>query len=187
MNALSHRLCADAQFIEGWMRGTYIVAGIFAIPTDTLDVPALKAHIPLLYEGTKQAKRGWWPRGVAGTYLFPFYLAPRFSPEVTSWVQRRHPYRWAIWHEPMLYDISRHAVTMRGDYSLFGSAFYPLVGALYLRALKAISLRLGRQFPDFINGRATGGRPAEPSAPPNGGPATPSSNSSLIVGPPSVS
>ena len=143
MNARSHSLCADAQFIEGWMRGTYVVAGIFAIPTDTLTVTTLNAHIPFLYEGTKHAKRGWWPRGVAGTFLFPFYFASGFAPEVTSWVQRRHPYRWAIWHEPVLYDINRHAVTMRADYGHFGSAFYPLVHALYIRAFKAISLIKG--------------------------------------------
>lgn len=162
MNALSHKLCADAQFIEGWMRGTYVVAGIFAIPADTLTIATVEAQIPFLYEGTKGAQRGWWPRGIAGTFLFPFYLGSGFTPEVTSWVQRRHPYRWAIWHEPVLYDMDRHAVTMRGDYGHFGSAFNPLVGALYIRALKAISLRLGRQFPEFINSQATGGRSAEP-------------------------
>jgi hypothetical protein len=175
---------ADAQFIEGWMRGTYVVAGIFAMPVDTLTVTTLSANIPILYQDTKRAKRGWWPRGVAGMFLFPFYLGSGFAPEVVSWVQRRHPYRWGIWHEPVLYDISRHAVTLRGDCGLFGSAFRPLVGTLYVRAMHAISVRLGREFPDFINGRPTGGRPGGAS---NDGPTPPPLSSRVLEGPSSVS
>ncbi|MDH5535821.1 MAG: hypothetical protein OEZ08_09685 [Betaproteobacteria bacterium] len=187
MHLPSPKLYADAQFIEGWMRGTYVVAGIFAIPVDTLSVSTLSANIAALYDGTKRAKRAWWPRGISGMFLFPFYLGSGFSPEVVSWVQRRHPYRWAIWHEPVLYDTGQHSVTMRGDYGLFGSAFYPLVGVLYVRAMQAISLGLGREFPDFINGCPTAGRPAEAGAAPNGGPAPLLGDSGGTKGPPPVS
>jgi hypothetical protein len=46
MNALSHKLCADAQFIVGWIRGTYGIAGIFALPVDTLTDSGVKAGPP---------------------------------------------------------------------------------------------------------------------------------------------
>lgn len=158
--SLRRKFCTDAQFIEGWKWGTYVVAGIFAIPTENLTVTELQNNIPILYSITKEAKQGWWPRGVSGTFLFPFYLSTDFDPAVLTWVQSRQPYRWAIWHEPVLYDISRNSVWMRSDYGHFGSAFYPLVFGLYRRALTIISERLQRPGPEFINGVPTNNRSA---------------------------
>ena len=146
---------ADVKVIEGWMRGTYIVAGIFVIPSETVTVSSIQKNISELYEATKTARRGRWPRGIAGTFLFPFYLSTAFAPEIIEWVQYRRPYRWAIWHEPVLYDITQNAVWMRSDYGHFGSAFYPLVFDLYRRSLTGIAERLQRPQPDFINGRRT--------------------------------
>jgi hypothetical protein len=146
---------ADAHFIEGWMRGTYIVAGIYSIPSEALTVAELQRNIPILYEATTKAKRGWWPRGLCGTFLFPFYIGSAFEPTVIEWVQHRRPYRYAIWHEPVLYDIERNAVWMRSDYGHFGSAFYPLVFQLHERALTRIAERIQKTKPDFINGIST--------------------------------
>lgn len=144
-------LWSHAHFIEGWMRGTYVVVGVFSIPCRTVSVQELKRNIPALHARTKQAKRAWWPRGLSGMFLFPFYLGSEFDAEVTAWVQRRWPYRWAIWHEPVLYDIIQNAVWMRGDYGLFGSAFFPMVFELHRRALTTIAERLGGTLPEFIN------------------------------------
>ena len=159
-NALARGFAADARFIEGWMRGTYVVAGIFAIPSDAITVHDIQHNIPTLYATTKKAKRGWWPRGISGMFLFPFYLSTDFQPDIVAWVQRRQPYRYAIWHEPVLYDISRNAVWMRSDYGHFGSAFHPLVFDLYRRALPLIAQRIQKPIPDFINGHPTNARNA---------------------------
>ena len=155
---LSRGVAADARFIEGWMRGTYIVAGIFAIPSQALTVTEVQRNIPTLYEATKRSKRGWWPRGLSGMFLFPFYLGVGFEPAVIEWVQRRRPYRWAIWHEPVLYDITHNAVWMRSDYGHFGSAFHPLVFELYRRALTLIAARIQKPAPGSINGTPTNSR-----------------------------
>jgi hypothetical protein len=138
------------------MGGTYVVAGIFAIPSETLTVQEIQRNIPTLHDATKLAKRGWWPRGLSGMFLFPFYIGRGFEPDVIEWVQRRKPYRWAIWHEPVLYDIARNAVWMRSDYGHFGSAYYPLVFRLYHRALTLIAERIQKPKPDSINGKVTG-------------------------------
>jgi hypothetical protein len=152
---LGQRRFAHAKVFEGWMRGTYIVAGVFAIPTEVITIADIQANISDLYDSTKTWRRGRWPRGIAGTFLFPFYLGSAFSPEQIEWVQHRRPYRWAIWHEPVLYDIAKNSVWMRSDYGHFGSAFYPLVFDLYRRAFTVIAERLQRTQPDFINGRRT--------------------------------
>ena len=157
-NSLARGFSADARFIEGWMRGTYVVAGIFAIPSEAVTVTELQSNIPTLHAATKKAKRGWWPRGVSGMFLFPFYLGTHFEPAAIKWVQRRQSYRWAIWHEPVLYDIAQNAVWMRSDYGHFGSAFYPLVFELYRRGLTLIAERLQKPIPDFINGLPTNTR-----------------------------
>ena len=159
-NSLARGFSADARFIEGWMRGTYVVAGIFAIPSEAVTVTELQSNIPTLHAATKKAKRGWWPRGVSGMFLFPFYLGTHFEPAAIKWVQRRQSYRWAIWHEPVLYDIAQNAVWMRSDYGHFGSAFYPLVFDLYRRGLTLIAERLQKPIPDFINGLSTNTRNA---------------------------
>ena len=150
--AVIHRLRADARFIEGWMRGTYIVAGIFAIPTEILTVAEIQNNIPTLHAITKEAKRGWWPRGISGLYLFPFYLGNGFPPDVIQYVQKRQPYRYAVWHEPVLYDLSQNAVWMRSDYGNYGSAFFPLVFDLYRKAFGIIAQRIGKTAPNSING-----------------------------------
>jgi hypothetical protein len=137
------------------MRGTYVVAGIFAIPSETLTVTEMQRNIPMLYDVTKEAKRGWWPRGLSGTFLFPFYIGLAFEPDAIEWVQCRRPYRWVIWHEPVLYDVTRNVVWMRSDYGLFGSAYYPLVFQLYRRALTLIAEQIQKPKPDFINGIPT--------------------------------
>jgi hypothetical protein len=152
---LSQTRFADAKIIEGWMRGTYIVTGIFAIPAEAITVDDIQANIPDLYDSTKTGRRGRWPRDIAGTFLFPFYIGRDFGPEQIEWVQHRRPYRWAIWHEPVLYDIAQNAVWMRSDYGHFGSAFYPLVFDIYRRAFTVIAERLQRPQPDSINGRRT--------------------------------
>lgn len=154
---LPHQRLADVKIIEGWMRGTYVVAGIFAISSDATTITGIKENIPDLYTATKTARRRCWPRGIAGTFLFPFYLSCHFPSETIDWVQKRRPYRWAVWHEPVLYDTTRNSVWMRSDYGQFGSAFYPLVFELYGRALTLIAQRLNRPCPDFINGLSTAG------------------------------
>lgn len=142
------------------MRGTYVVAGIFAIPSEVVTISNIQRNIPTLHAASKDAKQGWWPRGISGMFLFPCYLSTHFEPEVVAWVQKRQPYRWAIWHEPVLYDITQNAVWMRSDYGHFGSAFYPLVFDLYRRALALIAERLQKPHPDFINGHPTNTRNA---------------------------
>lgn len=152
---LDRRRFADVKVIEGWMRGTYVVAGIFAIPAAELTVADLNTNIQDLYSSTKVARHGRWPRGIAGTFLFPFYLGQGFAPELIERVQRRHSYKWAIWHEPVLYDIRENAAWMRSDYGHFGSDFHPLVFDLYRRAFTLIAERLQKAQPDYINGHRT--------------------------------
>ena len=84
--SLSPRVTVDAQVIERWTWGTYIVAGIFAIPSESLTVTEIQRNIPTLYDATRKAKRGWWPRGLCGTFLFPFYIGLAFEPAVIEWV-----------------------------------------------------------------------------------------------------
>lgn len=149
----AHTILADAQFIECWMSGTYVVAGIFSIPSDKLTIATIKENISILHTATKRAKKGWWPRGISGMFLLPVYLGYQFDPAVIEWVQQRRPYRWAVWHEPVLYDIQENKVWMRSDYGLFGSAYYRLVFTLYGHAFKRIAERLEQPAPDFINGK----------------------------------
>jgi hypothetical protein len=85
----------------------------------------------------------------------PFYIGLAFQPAVIEWVQRRRPYRYAIWHEPVLYDVNRNAVWMRSDYGHFGCAFHPLVFELNRRALTLIAERIQKPKLDFINGIPT--------------------------------
>lgn len=152
----SHQLLGpitcEAQFLEGWVKGTFIVAGIFAIPSVGLTVADLERNIPILHRATKEAKRGWWPRGISAIFLLPVYLGSGFDADTVQWVQKRQPYRWVVWHEPVLYDVQRNEVWMRSEYTSFGCAFFPLVARVYRRAFELIAERLGKPFPEFING-----------------------------------
>ncbi len=141
------------SFIEQWVSGTYLVCGVFPTRCSSVTVQEMEAKLPGFYEEVRRHQERRWPRGLAGYYVIPIYIAPGFSSEVVAWVHGRHPYRWAIWHEPVLYDLETHTVEMRADYGAFGSVFTPYLFRVIDAALRALSRHHGRSHVAAINGQ----------------------------------
>ena len=124
---------------EFWCMGMYMVFGIFPMKVGKLTIDDIRKNIPELYLQTKLAKVGIWPRGLAHFFIIPVYCSAEFSPEVINWVHNRPKYKWAIWHEPVLYSISTNSAEITSKYGLYGSAFLPLVLGIVERSIIGIS------------------------------------------------
>ncbi len=130
-----------STFIEQWIAGTYLVCGIFPSEVQGLTVSDAAERIPALYATTKSQKRRYWPRGVCGYYLIPIYISSSFDATVVEWAREFHRYRWAIWHEPILYSTAHNTVDMRADYGLYASAYRPFLFRIVHTALAAVTSR----------------------------------------------
>jgi hypothetical protein len=159
-----NRLRIDAEnptFIERWVVGTYLVAGVFPTEGCGLSVERLVAQIPSFYAATRSQKRAMWPRGICGYYLIPIYIAESFDADVIEWVHSYHPYSWAIWHVPVLYNRATNGVEKRAyldpradKYHSYGSAFRPYLESIIGTGLRAISHRFGYELPETVNGKS---------------------------------
>lgn len=147
-------------FVERWIAGTYIVAGIFPIEGRSLTVERLVAQIPSFYAVTRSHKRAMWPRGICGYYLIPIYIAESFDADVIEWVHSYHPYRWAIWHVPVLYTSTDNSVDKRAygdprsDRHGYGSSFWLYLESIIGTELRTVSRRFGYELPEKVNGKA---------------------------------
>jgi hypothetical protein len=143
----------NPTFLERWVSGTYLVSGIFPIEKDLLTVEQITAQIPSLYSSTKSNKQTKWPRGICGYYLIPIYIAEAFNQNVIDWVHSSHPYRWAIWHEPILYCNGDNSAHLRKDYGIYGQSFRPYLFNIIKNALFAVAGRFNHRFPEKLNGQ----------------------------------
>jgi hypothetical protein len=139
-------------FLEQWVSGTYLVSGVFPIESNTLTIQQVVSKIPLLYSEVKSSKRANWPRGICGYYLIPVYISYSFDESVVAWVHSFHSYRWAIWHEPVLYCKADNTSHLRNDYGYRGNAFRAYLSNVIGDTLKTVSSRFNFEFPK-INGR----------------------------------
>ena len=142
----------NPTFFERWVSGTYLVSGVFPMERNKLTVQEMKSDIPLLYSSLKLNKKARWPKGICGYYVIPLYIADSFDNDVVNWVHTLHKYRWAIWHEPVLYCKVDNTAHHRNDYGLYGRNFRPDLFSILRKALTAVSNRFNFKFPDQING-----------------------------------
>jgi len=142
------------NFSEQWLRGTYLVSGVFPIQKSGLTIRDIIEQIPALYDETISHKRAIWPRGICGYFLVPIYISDSFDELVQNWVRSYHRYRWAIWHEPLLYNKHDNVVYMRSDYGTHGAAFRPYLAKIIGSALTTITHKYHMSFPRKKNGDA---------------------------------
>jgi hypothetical protein len=154
----------DAQaptFLEQWVAGTYLVTGIFPTDGRGLSVERMVQSIPAFYAQSRSHKRSAWPRGICGYFLVPIYTADAFDANVVEWVHSFHPYRWAIWHTPVLYHTADNGAEKRfyGDprtdkYYWYGSAYVPYLEHVIAVALRSVARSFGYERPQRVNGTA---------------------------------
>ena len=142
-------------FHEQWISGTYIVAGVFQIPVNSLSTVELNANIPHWFDMLASSKKAWWPRGICGYFAIPIYACPFFDQPVIDLVHNRPKYRYAMWHEPVLYDFRANTAQTNANYGLYCSAFRFFLFETIITTLYGLHQKYGhREFPK-VNGRTT--------------------------------
>lgn len=143
MTALPSIPALAPLFAEQWFAGTYLVSGTFFLEGAGLDPEKIMAQVAPLYREVRHQKKKAWPKGLAGFFVIPIFCGSPFSDEVCTWARSRHPYRWAIWPEPLLYDVSENTVVLREDYRHFGRAFFPYLNQLFTAGLHRAATHFG--------------------------------------------
>jgi hypothetical protein len=135
-------------FYEQWVAGTYIVAGVFHRHCQNLDVRHIQEQTPELFHHLRQHKKGLWPRGISAFYAIPIYTSDGFDAAVVDWVHARPKYRYAMWHEPVLYDRKLNNAEMNSSWGLYGAAFRIFLFEAVYTALRVKSQHEGHaEFP----------------------------------------
>lgn len=140
-------------FHEQWVSGTYIVSGVFQLPCHRLDLRDIQEQIPRLFEALRKTKSGWWPKGICGYFAIPIYTADTFEQTVVEWVHSRPKYKYAMWHEPVLYDRVRNVVEMNNSWGNDGSAFRIFLFDVIHKALHGLARKERHATFPLVNGR----------------------------------
>lgn len=130
-------------FHEQWVAGTYLVVGVFPRHCRALTINQLKDNIPDFFDLLRKNKRAIWPRGICAYYAIPIYIAEEFDRTVIDWVHRRPGYKYAMWHEPVLYNTKQNTAETFNRQGIFGSAFQPFLSQVISTSLDAISKHQG--------------------------------------------
>ena len=148
---------AGDTFYEQWVSGTYIVAGVFRRFVDSLTVDEIRGHAPAWFDLLKRNKQARWPRGICGYYAIPIYTGGSFDQAVVEWVHKRPKYRYAVWHEPVLYDHVANAAETNMNWGLYGRAFRLFLFESILAALIGLHREHGHTDSPTLNGKAMEG------------------------------
>ena len=137
---------------EKWVSGTYIISGLFSISGDGFDPETLTRNLPTLFSHLQQCRRWKLPRGICGYFAIPIYCSEKFSSSLIHWVQNRPKYRYAMWHEPVLYDLSHNEAYTSSFGAQSGAAFRSFVVNRQCSALAEIAKNMGIDSYPSVNG-----------------------------------
>lgn len=137
---------------EQWVAGTYIVAGVFQRKHAVISVREIQAEAPILFDLLKANKRARWPKGLSAYYAIPIYICDSLNTATVEWVHSRPKYRYAMWHEPILYDRGRNIVEMNAKWGLTGAAYRVFLFEVIFTALDALAKNEGHSSFPQVNG-----------------------------------
>lgn len=137
---------------EQWVSGTYIVAGVFQRRPARISVQEIQSDAPRLFDLLKTNKRARWPKGICGYYAIPIYTCDVLDAAVVDWVHSRPKYRYAMWHEPILYDRDRNIAEMNAGWRLYGAAFRVFLFEVIFTALNGLAKKDGHPTFPQVNG-----------------------------------
>ena len=138
---------------ERWVSGTYIVCGMINRNVPTIDIHELIENRPVLFSSIRKNRRAFWPRGICGYYAIPVYIADGFSREVINWVQNRPKYRYAMWHEPLLYDYNENQAFTNARWGRYGLYFRTYLSERILDSLMDLIAIYGHEELPLVNGQ----------------------------------
>ena len=136
---------------ERWVAGTYIVSGISVERYDRISVENIQNNIPPYFDRLRTERRGWWPRGICGYYAIPIYCCESFSGDLVEWVQNRPKYRYAMWHEPVLYSPIDNEVKMNSRWGVYGWAFREHLSERLFDPLQSLAYEFGHENFPIVN------------------------------------
>ena len=127
------------NFHEQWVAGTYIHTGIFPRFGDQITIDKIQDEIPALHSLIKQNRKKKILKGISASYIIPLYQASCFPAEVEEWIKARPQYKYAIWHEPVLFNDQTNEAIMNQNWGIFGLSFRDYLAQIICSYLSTIS------------------------------------------------
>lgn len=141
------------EMSERWVSGTYIVSGVFDISSDGNSLEEMQGNIACLFSYLQKKRRRRWPRGIAGYFAIPIYSGEQFSAPLIDWVQNRPKYRYAMWHEPVLYNRCTNAAIMNTGWGPAGRSFRNCFAENAFAGLAELASNAGSDTFPSVNGK----------------------------------
>ena len=141
---------------ERWVSGTYVVAGLFFKSLRQLESSLIEAEASSHFQVLRERKKRRWPRGICGYYAIPVYVCEIESPEVVRWVQNRPKYRYAMWHEPVVYFPESNEVAMSANWGVYGLFFRHYLAEIIFSGLCRVTEEAGHSDFPTVNGQVVG-------------------------------
>lgn len=138
---------------EQWVAGTYIVAGVFQKQCSNLNVDQAIMGIAPLFNKLRVNKRAWWPKGICAYYAIPIYTSGGFDQSVIDWVHSRPRGRYAMWHEPVIYDRVKNVAEINASWGIVCAAYRVFLFEAMHAALAAVSQKEGHARFPLVNGK----------------------------------
>ncbi len=129
----------EDAYHEQWVSGTYIVAGIFLRRSESIRSGQIQSDISGFFDLLKKKRKRRWPRGICAYYAIPVYICDKLDFNAVKWVHSRPRYRYAMWHEPVLYDRHNNLAEMNAAWGLYSSSFRSFLSNLIFAALSELA------------------------------------------------
>ncbi|MCP3965560.1 MAG: hypothetical protein GY750_12760 [Lentisphaerae bacterium] len=143
----------DDSFFQKWVAGSHVVAGIFPILCDSgLSPDRILGNVPSLFSRLKRNKKGLWPRGICEYFVIPIYLADGFNSATIDFVHHRPHYKWAMQHEPVLYNYHNNTAEMHLANDPKEVVYRPFLCSLIVNTLSEYSRLAGFNEGLTVNG-----------------------------------
>lgn len=139
-------------YYEQWVSGTYLVAGVFQRKQAVIDVRQIEVEVPRLFTLLKAYKKARWPKGICGYYAIPIYTCDSLDTSAVDRVHSRPNHRYAMWHEPVLYDRRHNIAEMNAKWRIHGFAFRLFLFEVIFTALNGLAKKEGHLAFPQVNG-----------------------------------
>ncbi|QSH40046.1 hypothetical protein P0136_01745 [Lentisphaerota bacterium ZTH] len=143
----------DDSIFQQWVAGSKVIAGIFPLLSDSsLSPDIMLGNVPSLFSKLKRNKKGFWPRGICEYIAIPVYLSDEFNSSIIDFVHHRPNYKWALRHEPVLYNYRTNKAEMHIGSEPKDAVFRPFLFSVVVSTLSEYSKLAGFSGGLTING-----------------------------------
>lgn len=131
--------------------GTYLTIGIFHRSCSNLSIEQLQNDIPVFFNLLRKQKKRRWPRGICAYCAIPIYSTDHIEDNILEWSQNRPKHRYAMWYEPIFYNLRENNAEVFLRDNILRSPFKAFFIEVITAALESLAKSNGHEKGPSIN------------------------------------